>query len=66
LRELATGHAVACHFAEEVAGSPEQTLQVKGSEPGVAMSAVTGAAASAVAMPPTAPQSSGATKPSRH
>jgi oligopeptide transport system ATP-binding protein len=66
LRELATGHAVACHFAEDVAGSPEQTLQVKGSEPGVAMSAVTGAAASAVAMPPTAPQSSAATKPSRH
>jgi oligopeptide/dipeptide ABC transporter ATP-binding protein len=29
LRELATGHAVACHFAEEVAGSPEQ-LQVTG------------------------------------
>jgi oligopeptide transport system ATP-binding protein len=24
LRELATGHAVACHFAEKVAGSPEQ------------------------------------------
>jgi oligopeptide transport system ATP-binding protein len=29
LRELATGHAVACHFAEEVAGSSEQ-LQVIG------------------------------------
>jgi oligopeptide/dipeptide ABC transporter ATP-binding protein len=29
LRELATGHAVACHFAEEVAGSAEQ-VQVTG------------------------------------
>jgi oligopeptide transport system ATP-binding protein len=34
LRQMATGHAVACHFAEEVAGSPEQTLQIKGIEPG--------------------------------
>jgi oligopeptide/dipeptide ABC transporter ATP-binding protein len=25
LRELASGHVVACHFAEEVAGSPEQS-----------------------------------------
>ena len=30
LRELASGHAVACHFAEEVDGSPEQVLQVTG------------------------------------
>jgi oligopeptide transport system ATP-binding protein len=29
LRPLATGHTVACHFAEEVAGSPEQ-LQATG------------------------------------
>ena len=30
LRELASGHAVACHFAEEVDGSPEQVLQTVG------------------------------------
>jgi oligopeptide/dipeptide ABC transporter ATP-binding protein len=30
LREMSTGHAVACHFAEEVEGSPEQTLQLSG------------------------------------
>ncbi len=28
LREMASGHAVACHFAEEVDGSPEQGLQL--------------------------------------
>jgi oligopeptide transport system ATP-binding protein len=29
LRPLATGHEVACHFAENVDGSPEQRLQVE-------------------------------------
>ncbi len=30
LREMSTGHAVACHYAEEVDGSPEQVLQISG------------------------------------
>jgi oligopeptide transport system ATP-binding protein len=30
LREIAAGHEVSCHFAEEVAGSPEQKLQLAG------------------------------------
>ena len=33
LRAMATGHEVACHFAEEVEGSAEQTLQMKGTGP---------------------------------
>jgi oligopeptide transport system ATP-binding protein len=37
LRPLATGHAVACHFAEEVAGSAEQVMTLgKRPRPGVA------------------------------
>ena len=60
LRELGTGHAVACHFAEEVAGSPEQTLQVKGSD------AAPGARGSAAAVPPGAPQTPPPSKPARN
>jgi oligopeptide transport system ATP-binding protein len=30
LREMSSGHAVSCHFAEEVDGSPEQVLQITG------------------------------------
>jgi oligopeptide transport system ATP-binding protein len=66
LRQLATGHAVACHFAEEVDGSPEQTLQVKGSDPVPVASgsrAVTGRAGPAV--PPSAPQRASSLKPER-
>ena len=59
LRELATGHAVACHFAEEVAGSAEQ-LQVTGrATSGTAAGATSGAVA---ATPPTDPLP-GATPP---
>ena len=63
LRELGTGHAVACHFAEDVAGSAEQ-LQAVGRPvpiaPGAgAPSGVTGAAETLPsAVPP--PASSGA------
>jgi oligopeptide transport system ATP-binding protein len=45
LRELASGHVVACHFAEEVAGSSEQ-LQATGAG---AMAAAASAAPSSVA-----------------
>jgi oligopeptide/dipeptide ABC transporter ATP-binding protein len=64
LRELSTGHAVACHFAEEVAGSAEQ-LQVIGFSPtgGVAPAATTGPATAGTppapapaAVPPRATQ----------
>jgi len=49
LRELETGHHVACHFAEEVEGSPEQKLDLAGSAP-------VPPAASVPATPPSAPQ----------
>ena len=55
LRELASGHAVACHFAEEVDGSPEQGLQVTGEG--------TGGSSSATA--PTVPQPAGSRRPDR-
>jgi oligopeptide transport system ATP-binding protein len=61
LRSMDGTHAVACHFAEEVDGSPEQGLQVTGSGavaagvglPGVTASAA--AAAAAVVVPPPPP-----------
>ncbi|HET7027480.1 MAG TPA: oligopeptide/dipeptide ABC transporter ATP-binding protein [Candidatus Limnocylindrales bacterium] len=37
LRELAAGHVVACHFAEEVAGSAEQTQATGGGRAGSAV-----------------------------
>jgi peptide/nickel transport system ATP-binding protein len=43
LRELATGHEVACHFAEDVDGSAEQTQAT-----GRTKSGTTGAAATAI------------------
>jgi oligopeptide transport system ATP-binding protein len=43
LRELQSGHAVACHFAEEVDGSPEQRLQIASRGPAGAGSAADGA-----------------------
>jgi oligopeptide transport system ATP-binding protein len=39
LREMASGHAVACHFAEEVEGSPEQVLQISGDGAGGSVTA---------------------------
>jgi oligopeptide/dipeptide ABC transporter ATP-binding protein len=50
LRELSTGHAVACHFAEEVAGSAEQ-LQVIGFSPTGGAASSTGTASVASAAP---------------
>ena len=62
LRELATGHAVACHFAEDVADSPEQ-IQATGRQgqqatAGPAASSDASAAGPAVvpgALPPVPP-----------
>ncbi len=51
LRELSTGHAVACHFAEEVEGSTEQAQAVGRPAPPAA-AAVT---SSSVATPPAGP-----------
>ena len=47
LRQLATGHEVSCHFAEEVEGSPEQKLQVA--------PPATGAGVARPVVPPSAP-----------
>ncbi|MFL5769774.1 MAG: ABC transporter ATP-binding protein [Chloroflexota bacterium] len=65
LRPLATGHAVACHFAEEVAGSAEQVMTLgKRPRPGAAPAGAPpgdGAAPAAAfdagvsAVPPTTP-----------
>ena len=54
LREMATRHAVSCHFAEEVDGTAEQ-VQVTG-RPGKASSAPTEAPAAPVPVAPTAPE----------
>jgi oligopeptide transport system ATP-binding protein len=54
LREMVAGHAVACHFAEEVDGSPEQVLQIVGESPGAAAATATPSPAPT----PSAPQSS--------
>ena len=71
LRDLATGHAVACHFAESVDGSPEQTLQVKGEVASRAPSRASGAAASEPAaaapiVPPSGPQGPASARPPRN
>jgi len=47
LRELGTGHEVACHFAEEVEGSAEQKLELAPAQ---------AATTSAPPVPPAAPQ----------
>ena len=54
LREMASGHAVACHFAEEVEGSPEQVLQISGDSPGasVTAAAITPTTATTAPTPP--------------
>jgi oligopeptide transport system ATP-binding protein len=55
LRELATGHTVACHFAEDVDGSAEQVI-VTGRAPASGRAAAgTGEAAAAGAPPDTVP-----------
>jgi oligopeptide transport system ATP-binding protein len=65
LRSMDGSHQVACHFAEEVDGSPEQGLQVTGPgavAAGVGLPGVTASAAAAAAAvvvpppPPTAPE----------
>jgi peptide/nickel transport system ATP-binding protein len=67
LRQMATGHAVSCHFAEEVDGSPEQTLQVKGTDSGAASRSGTGASGKAPpALPPSAPQAMPPGKPAKN
>jgi oligopeptide/dipeptide ABC transporter ATP-binding protein len=54
LREMASGHAVACHFAEEAEGSPEQVLQISGESSGgsVTAAATTLPAPTPGALPP--------------
>jgi oligopeptide/dipeptide ABC transporter ATP-binding protein len=59
LRELSTGHEVACHFAEEVAGSAEQ-VQATGRSPGSSSGPVPSSAPPA---PPTRPASAGGLPP---
>jgi oligopeptide transport system ATP-binding protein len=51
LREMASGHAVACHFAEEVEGSPEQVLQISGESSGGSVTATAATAATPPAPP---------------
>jgi oligopeptide transport system ATP-binding protein len=55
LREMASGHQVACHFAEEVDGSPEQVLQVSGEGSGAATAKAAGSAAPAPPVVPIVP-----------
>jgi oligopeptide transport system ATP-binding protein len=55
LREMARGHAVACHFAEEVDGSPEQVLQISSDSPGAFVTAAATAAAAATTPPAPTP-----------
>ncbi len=59
LRPLATGHTVACHFAEEVAGSPEQVTTLGGRP----QKAVAAAADDSPAMVPAAPALAGTAVP---
>jgi oligopeptide transport system ATP-binding protein len=55
LREMSSGHAVACHFAEEVDGSPEQSLQITGdsSAGSVTTKTVASPAPTSDALPPS-------------
>ncbi len=55
IRELATGHAVACHFAEDVDGSPEQRQAVAARSGKVGHGAAAGAGAGG-ARPPSGPE----------
>jgi oligopeptide transport system ATP-binding protein len=58
LREMASGHAVACHFAEEAEGSPEQVLQISGDSAGGSVKATAPAPSVAATLPtPPAPTS---------
>jgi peptide/nickel transport system ATP-binding protein len=62
LRELATGHHVACHFAEDVAGSKEQVQSIgRGapSEPGVSVGGADGRSPYAPPAPVAPPPASG-------
>jgi oligopeptide transport system ATP-binding protein len=55
LRELSTGHEVACHFAEEVEDSPEQKLQVSGPAGAATLESATPVPPSAPPSPPASP-----------
>jgi oligopeptide/dipeptide ABC transporter ATP-binding protein len=55
LRAYETGHEVACHFAEEVDGSPEQTQVTGKGVPKGTPTAATATAASTPPIPPTSP-----------
>jgi oligopeptide transport system ATP-binding protein len=80
LRQMASGHAVACHFAEEVDGSPEQGLQVKGTDGGASSSARPASAAAGTSAgtsagtcgaaipvaPPSTPHPTPPSKPARN
>jgi oligopeptide transport system ATP-binding protein len=55
LREMATGHAVACHFAEEVDRSPEQVLQISADSSGASVTATATTATTATVPTPPAP-----------
>ena len=59
LRPLATGHTVACHFAEDVAGSPEQVTTLGGRPHATAADS----AAASAATVPAAPAVAGAPAP---
>jgi oligopeptide transport system ATP-binding protein len=63
LREMASGHAVACHFAEEAEGSPEQVLQISGDSAGGSVTA-TAPAPSVTATLPTPPAPTSGALPS--
>jgi hypothetical protein len=69
LRQTASGHLVSCHFAEEVDGSPEQGLQVKGADGRTVPAPKPGAAPSGPAspvVPPSAPQATQPAKPAKN
>ncbi len=61
LRDLAAGHAVACHFAEDVQGSKEQIQSIgRRAAPTSPVTPHLSPATTAVAPPPAAPQTPGA------
>jgi oligopeptide/dipeptide ABC transporter ATP-binding protein len=55
LTEVAPGHEVACHFADQVDGSAEQVLAT-GRRPATALAPSPAAAPSGPAIPPTGPE----------
>ena len=55
LTEVAPGHEVACHFADQVDGSAEQVLAT-GRRPTTALAPAAAAAPTGPAIPPTGPE----------